>query len=121
MIRESFRQVVRSGCSCGQTDPETEPRNKTAAAAGVSFFYFTSHTICDTKISSKMSKPRKWTKSREFPHRLGMTIDDDLLNRLDAVAGSLEISRAEVMRRVLRAGIDDLHKKEIPLLRTNQE
>ena len=38
VIRGSFRQVVRSGCSCGQTDPETEPRNKTAAAAGVSFF-----------------------------------------------------------------------------------
>ena len=72
-------------------------------------------------MPSKMSSPRKWTKSREFPHRLGMTIDDELLNRLDAVAGSLEISRAEVMRRVLRAGIDDLHKKETPLLRTNQE
>ena len=38
VIRGSFRQVVRSGCSCGQTDPETEPRNKTSAAAGVSFF-----------------------------------------------------------------------------------
>ena len=121
VILGSFRQVVRSGCSCGQTDPETEPRNKAAAAAGVSFFYFTAHAICDTKVPEKMSSPRKWTKSRAFPHRLGMTIDDELLNRLDAVAGSLEISRAEVMRRVLRAGIDDLHKKEIPLLRTNQE
>ena len=40
-----------------------------------------------------------------------MTIDDELLNRLDAVAGSLEISRAEVMRRVLRAGLDDLQNK----------
>ena len=44
-------------------------------------------------------------------HRLGMTIDDELLNRLDAVAGSLELSRAEVMRRVLRAGLDDLQNK----------
>ena len=43
-----------------------------------------------------------------------MTIDDELLNRLDAVAGSLEISRAEVMRRVLRAGVDDLQKQEKP-------
>ena len=58
-----------------------------------------------------MKKSRKWTKVREFPHRLGMTIDDELLNRLDAVAGSLEISRAEVMRRVLRAGLDDLQTK----------
>ena len=61
-----------------------------------------------------MSKPRKWTKVREFPHRLGLTIDDELLNHLDAVAGSLEISRAEVMRRVLRAGVDDLQKQEKP-------
>ena len=72
-------------------------------------------------MASKMSNPRKWTKSREFPHRLGMTIDDELLNRLDAVAGSLEISRAEVMRRVLRAGVDDLQKQEKPPPRTRQK
>ena len=41
----------------------------------------------------------------------GMTLDDELLNHLDAVAGSLEISRAEVIRRVLRAGLDDLQNK----------
>ena len=62
-------------------------------------------------MALKMKKLRKWTKAREFPHRLGMTIDDELLNRLDAVAGSLEISRAEVIRRVLRVGLDDLQKK----------
>ena len=73
-------------------------------------------------MALKMSKPRKWTKVREFPHRLGLTIDDELLNHLDAVAGSLEISRAEVMRRVLRAGVDDLQKQEKPPpLRTRQK
>ena len=62
-------------------------------------------------IALKMKKQRKWTKAVEFPHRLGMTLDDELLTRLDAVAGNLEISRAEVIRRVLRAGVDDLQKK----------
>ena len=62
-------------------------------------------------MALKMKKQRKWTKTVEFPHRLGMTIDDELLNRLDAVAGSLELSRAEVIRRVLRGGLDDLQKK----------
>ena len=65
----------------------------------------------NTVIALKVKKQRKWTKAVEFPHRLGMTLDDELLNRLDAVAGSLEISRAEVIRRVLRAGVDDLQKK----------
>ena len=65
----------------------------------------------NTVVALKMKKQRKWTKAVEFPHRLGMTLDDELLNRLDAVAGSLELSRAEVIRRVLRAGLDDLQKK----------
>ena len=78
---------------------------------GVPSFSLTSHAIYDTLMALQVKKSRKWTKAREFPHRLGMTIDDELLNRLDAVAGSLEISRAEVMRRVLRAGVDELQKK----------
>ena len=65
----------------------------------------------NTVMALKMKKQRKWTKTVEFPHRLGMTIDDELLNRLDAVAGSLEISRAEVIRRVLRGGLDDVPKE----------
>ena len=72
-------------------------------------------------MALKMKKQRKWTKTVEFPHRLGMTIDDELLNRLDAVAGSLELSRAEVIRRVLREGSMTSKRKEITLLRTRQE
>ena len=75
----------------------------------------------NTVMALKMKKQRKWTKTVEFPHRLGMTIDDELLNRLDAVAGSLEISRAEVIRRVLREGSMTSKRKEITLLRTRQE
>ena len=72
-------------------------------------------------MALKMKKQRKWTKTVEFPHRLGMTIDDELLNHLDAVAGRLELSRAEVMRRVLRAGLDDLQNKGNSSSRTRQE
>ena len=54
-----------------------------------------------------------------FPHRLGLTIDDELLDHLDTTAGNLGISRAEVIRRAIRAGVDDLEKeKETNLLFT---
>ena len=47
-----------------------------------------------------------------FPHRLGLTIDDELLDHLDATAGNLGLSRAEVIRRAIRATVGDLEKKE---------
>ena len=58
-----------------------------------------------------MSKTRKWTKAQEFPHRLGLTIDDELLDHLDTAAGNLGLSRAEVIRRAIRAGIGALERK----------
>ena len=86
---------------------------------GVPSFSLAPHIICDTVLVSRMSKPRKWTKVQAFPHRLGLTIDDELLDHLDTTAGNLGISRAEVIRRAIRAGVDDLEKeKETNLLFT---
>jgi hypothetical protein len=85
-------------------------------------FSLASHIICDTVLVSRMSKPRKWTKVQEFPHRLGLTIDDKLLDRLDTTAGNLGISRAEVIRRAIRAAVGDLEKeREAPPLSLDQK
>ena len=62
-------------------------------------------------MALRMRKPRKWTKLQEFPHRLGLTIDAELLDSLDTTAGNLGLSRAEVIRRAIRAGVGDLEKE----------
>ena len=77
-------------------------------------FSLASHIICDTVLVSRMSKPRKWTKVQAFPHRLGLTIDDKLLAHLDTTAGNLGISRAEVIRRAIRAEAGDLEREKTP-------